>query len=117
MADQSEVGEWGVFLLRRFRGGGANLAARDGRWVSADRNRGCLLVADRASAWSWSPWSWELFHLEQHGDRVALHASHRRYACAEGGGGGLVRADRPAAAAWELFTLVDLQALGNDRDA
>jgi hypothetical protein len=111
VADQSDLGEWSVFLLRRLRGGGVNLAARDGRWVSADRNQGCLLVADRASAWSWSPWSWELFRLEPHGDRVALLASHGRYACAEGGGGGFIRADRPAPAAWEQFTLVDLSAV------
>jgi hypothetical protein len=110
MADQAEIGEWCIFLLRQLPYFGINLAARDGRWVSADRNQGCLLVANRASAWSWSPWSWELFTLEHYGDRVALRGSHGRYACAEGGGGGLVRADRVAPAAWELFTLVDLQA-------
>lgn len=109
-ADQAELGEWCIFLLRPLRGGGVNLAARDGRWVSADRNRDFLLVADRASSWPLSPWSWERFRLEPHGDRVALLASHDRYACAEGGGGALIRADRPAPAAWELFTLVDLSA-------
>jgi hypothetical protein len=109
VADRAAVQEECIFLLRTMPGWGVNLAAWDGRWVSADRNRDNLLVADRTSAYSWSPWSWELFQLEWHGERVALRASNKRYACAESGGGGCVRVDRVAPAAWELFTLIDLQ--------
>lgn len=38
---------------------------------------------------------------------VSLLSNHARYACAEGGGGGAVVANRPTRGQWETYTLID----------
>ena len=79
------------------------LQAYNQQYVSADLDRGGILVANRNEIDSW-----ETFELIDRGNgKVALKAANGQYLSAEGGGGGKVIANGDTIDAWETFELID----------
>lgn len=77
------------------------IRAHDEKFVTADRNRGGQLVADRFEVGEW-----ERFFLHDVGDGlIRLQSSEGRFVSAESGGGREVAANRDAAGDWETFRL------------
>ena len=85
------------------------IRAADGRYVQADLAHGGRLQATAAD-----PGGWEQFVAEeiapgagiQIGGAIALRSSaNNQYICAEGGGGGMIAANRNARGPWETFTI------------
>jgi subtilisin family serine protease len=100
-----------------------------------DRNGGLLQDGDSVNLYTWDWWvlqapgggggalvgsgtmphSWETFVIQKvggsggsviaNGDQVALRTDAGNYVVAEGGGGGVVNANRVAIGAWETFTI------------
>ena len=78
------------------------LRAHDGRFVSADRNLGGRLVANRTHIQEW-----EKFFLYDIGEGlVRLQALNWKFVAAESGGGRELVANRDAPHSWETFRLV-----------
>ena len=79
------------------------LQAYNQQYVSADLNKGGILVANRNEIKEW-----ETFELIDRGNgQVALKAANGQYLSAEGGGGGSVLANGNEIKEWETFELID----------
>lgn len=101
--------EWRVQLrvvsLKRADGGGCD-RTDVGKWVQVDRTTGRLKLATSGDP--------ETFMIQAprdalvDGDRVQLRSTTTgNWVCAEGGGGGMLVANRAAAREWETFVLGD----------
>jgi hypothetical protein len=79
-------------------------------WYVLQEGGGCNRLIDG----SWNnrgPFDWYSDHIDSHtyyGVPVSLSADDGHYVVAEGGGGGVVNANRSSIGAWETFTLIDL---------
>jgi hypothetical protein len=96
VADRTAVGEWERWTLAHLGGDTYSLQSAHGRYLCAEPDG--RVVADRADVGIWESW-----RLVQVGSGVAFVSHHGLYLCAEGGGGGVVVANREAAGEWEVF--------------
>ncbi len=97
-ADQRQIGDSEVFLLKELGQGRIALRAWNGRYISADDGR--LELGGRRIN------TREVFDLvPQQGDQLALRAYNGRYLTAEDGGGREVTINRSTVRAWEIFRL------------
>ena len=79
------------------------LQAYNQQYVSADLNKGGILVANRNEIKEW-----ETFELIDRGNGIALKAANGQYFSAEGGGGGKVLANRNEISDWETFSITNI---------
>lgn len=80
------------------------LQAYNQQYVSADLNRGGILVADRNEVDDW-----ENFELIDRGNgKIALKAANGQYLSAENGGGGEVVANRNEINDWSTFSITNI---------
>lgn len=105
-ASASGVGESEIFELLTLWNGKVALRGMSGSYVCAEQfsySNGAVNV-NRTRIDSWE--SFDLITLQS--GEINLRASNGQYLCAEQGGGGAVHANRPVAAEWERFTVVEV---------
>jgi hypothetical protein len=112
-ANRTEAGIWETFTLFDLNGGSLNhgdpvrLRAHSGAHYLIAYSNGAL------DARSTNPGAWEAFTLErragggavQEGDTIGLRSAHNLWVVAEGGGGGIVNANRGGFGPWEEFRI------------
>ncbi len=115
-ANRPQAGAWETFTLIDKNGGilmngdAVNFKTATGHFLVAEGSGGREVLANRTA-----PGPWETFVMVKvkgsagqeivHGDAIALRASSGQYLVAEGGGGGVVNANRNAPGLWETFTI------------
>ncbi len=115
-ANRPQAGAWETFTLIDKNGGilmngdAVNFKTATGHFLVAEGSGGREVLANRTA-----PGPWETFVMVKvkgsagqeivHGDAIALRASSGQYLVAEGGGGGVVNANRNAIGPWETFIL------------
>ncbi len=115
-ANRPQAGAWETFTLidkngsPLMNGDAVNFRTATGHFLVAEGSGGREVLANRPAA---GPW--ETFVIVKvrgsagqeivHGDAIALRASNGQYVVAEGGGGGVVNANRNAIGPWETFVL------------
>ncbi len=120
MATAGSAGTWERFEVVGLGGDQIALRSANGHYVTAEGGGGGQLNVDRRV-----PVAWETFRFFATGDlttaarfirtvNVSLQANNGLYVAAEGGGGGVLNANRTGVGAWERFTVV---SLGGDQVA
>jgi ElaB/YqjD/DUF883 family membrane-anchored ribosome-binding protein len=115
-ANRAAPGPWETFRLTDLNGGtlqsgdDIHLATHNGMFVVAEGGGGGVVNANRPRASHWERFTLRKVrgssgHIIRSGDTIALLARNGQYVVAEGGGGGVVNANRPARGPWEEFTI------------
>ena len=120
-ANRPAAREWETFTLLDLNEGelefGDTVALKtfNGLFLSAIGGGGAELVADRIVPADWETFvtvgvASSSFGKIQNGDKIALRTQNGKFVVAEGGGGGIVKADRNARGEWETFRIKILGA-------
>jgi Fascin domain len=100
VANRIEAGPWETWRVHTWEDGRVSLQAHDGHFLTAT-------LEDTVECRAVVAAEWERFTIEIRDVGVAFLSAHGRYLCAEGGGGGLVVADRvpgpTVPGEWEFF--------------
>ena len=100
IANQSDAAKTDTFEIMELQNGKSALKVK-GKFVSADRDKGGSLVANREKAHSWE--SFEIFGLDE--NKINFKDSNGKFVCADLNMGGILIADRDKAGDWERFTV------------
>ena len=95
------VRAWEEFRVMKLNEGCIALIACNGKYVSADRNKEGLLIADRNAVHDW-----ELFLVEPYGEYVALKATEGKYVSRREDKNGVLFASAQQVGLWELFKIM-----------
>jgi hypothetical protein len=100
-ATRQALNNWEFFHVMKADDGRIALKAANSWYVSADRDKGGLLIADRSRIADW-----ELFRLEEHGEYVALKTSDGKYISRREDDNSILKANAPVALDWEMFKIM-----------
>lgn len=102
VSDRSAIGPWETFTVVELDSGRIALKTSNDRYVTADRERGGLLLANRTEVGAWE--RFEVVNVTP--DLVALRNSNGYFVSADLNKGGILVADRLEAGKWERFAPV-----------
>jgi hypothetical protein len=115
VADQNTPTGWETFTLTDLSnttlksGDTIALMAPSGQYLSAEGGGGQNVVANRAVASGWEKFI--IYDLSNgggainSGDSISIQVNNGQYVSAEGGGGGVINANRNQVQGWETFTI------------